>query len=80
MSRIRGLEKKEAALVVKPLYDIVRKMFGKDLTPIKVQARRPGILWASSSLGLAIEKSKLVPQRIHLLVNLRTAQCIGCPF
>ncbi len=78
--RIRGLEQHEAPLVARPLYGKVKKMFGKVITPIKVQARRPGILWLSSLLGLAIEKSGLIPHRLHLLVELRSAQCIGCPF
>ena len=80
MSRITGLEKEQASWLVKPVYNIVRKMFGKDLTPIKVQARRPGILWASNFLGLAVDKSKLLRRRMHVLVQLRTAQCVGCPF
>jgi hypothetical protein len=55
-------------------------MFGKNLTPLGVQARRPGILWTATLLGLGIEKSGLLSGRMHALVNLRTAQTIGCPF
>lgn len=80
MERIRGLEKKEAPLLARQMYWASKKMFGKALMPIKVQARRPGIAWLGNLLGLAIEKSGKVETRIHTLVHLRAAQTIGCPF
>lgn len=55
-------------------------MFGKVVTPIKVKARRPGILWTDAWLGLAIEKSGKLPKRLHTIVQLRVAQMIECPF
>jgi hypothetical protein len=80
MSRIRGLEKNEAPLLARPFYFLLRRMFGKDLTPYKIQARRPGILWLGALLGVAIEKSGRVEPRVHLLVNMYAARLIGCPF
>jgi len=80
MSRIPPLEPRETPWTARPLLRIARRMFGKNLTPLGVQARRPGILWTANLLGLGIEKSGLVSKRLHALVNLRTAQTIGCPF
>jgi hypothetical protein len=80
MARIRGLEKSEAPLLARPFYFLLRRMFGKDLTPYKIQARRPGILWLGSLLGVAIEKSGRIEERVHLLAHLYTARLIGCPF
>ncbi len=80
MPRIRGLEESEAPWLARPLYWVVRRMFGKDLTPVKVVARRPGILWMGNLLGVAIERSKLLGPRLHVLAQLRAAQCVGCPF
>ena len=80
MSRIPPLEPRQASWKVRPLMSIARRMFGKNLTPLGVQARRPGILWTATLLGVGIDKSGLVSKRLHALVNLRTAQTIGCPF
>lgn len=79
-ARVRGLEEHEASLIARPLYWATRRMFGKVLTPVKVQARTPGIAWLGNLLGLAIEKSKRIDARLASLVNLRAAQMIGCPF
>ena len=78
--RVQALEERDAPLAARPLYRIVRRMFGKDLTPVKVQARRPGILWLGSLLGAAIERSGKVEKRLHTLVQLRAAQVVECPF
>jgi len=43
-------------------------------------AHRPSIAWFGNLFGIAIEKSGKVEQRIHLLVQLRTAQIVECPF
>ena len=43
MARIAGLQKKEAPWHLRWFYGVMRKMFGKDLTPAKVQMRLPGL-------------------------------------
>ncbi len=78
MPRIRPLERKETPLVARPFLSILKKMFGKELTPYRVIARRPKILWLSALLGKVI--SGTVEPRVHELVQLRAAQMIGCPF
>jgi hypothetical protein len=39
MARISGLEKEQAPWHLRWFYGAMRKMFGKDLTPAKVQMR-----------------------------------------
>ena len=78
--RVEGLEEKDAPLLARPAYWVTKRMFGKVLTPIKVQARRPGIMWLGNLLGLAVEKSGKVERRVHALVQLRAAQVVECPF
>ncbi len=80
MARIRGLERKEAPLLARALYAILKRRFGKELTPYKVQACRPAIMWMGTLLGRAIERSGRLEPRLHLLVQLRVARCVGCPF
>ena len=78
MPRIRPLERKETPLASRPFLFLLKKMFGKELTPYRVIARRPKILWLSGLLGKYI--SGTVESWIHELAQLRAAQMIGCPF
>jgi len=43
MARISGLERKQAPWHLRRFYGVMRKMFGKDLTPAKTQMRFPGL-------------------------------------
>ncbi len=78
--RIKGVEESKVSLLVKPLYIASKKMVGKVVEPLKVQALRPLIAWFGNLLGLAIEKSGKVEARIHILAQLRAAQIVECPF
>lgn len=78
--RIQGVEEQQASIFLQPLYSGCKKIYGSVVTSLKVQARRPGIAWAGSILGLSIEKSGKVEARIHVLAQLRTAQIVECPF
>jgi hypothetical protein len=78
--RIKGIEEKDAPLLMKPLYLGVKKMFGKVVEPLKVQAHRPAIAWFGNLLGVVIEKSGRIEARIHVMAQLRAAQIVECPF
>lgn len=78
--RIQGIEENKVSLLVKPLYMASKRMVGKIVEPLKIQARRPSIAWFGNLLGLAIEKSGKVEARIHVLAQLRAAQIVECPF
>ena len=78
--RIKGIEEGQASLAVKPLYLASRKMLGRVVQPLKAQAHRPLIAWFGNLLGLAIEKSGKLEARLHVLVQLRAAQIVECPF
>ena len=51
MARVSGLEKKDAPWHLRWFYGVMRKMFGKDFTPAKIQMRLPGLVWG----GIAME-------------------------
>lgn len=78
--RINGIDEDKAPLSVKPLYIGSKKMVGKVIEPLKVQAHRPSIAWLGNLLGLAIQKSGRVEARIHVMAQLRAAQIVECPF
>ena len=78
--RIEGLDDKHIPFSLKPLMWSMKRQFGKLLTPSRVWARRPAILWFYSLFMVSVESSKVVDGGIKRLVSLRAAQLIGCPF
>ena len=79
-TRITGLEKKQAPWHLRWFYTTMRKMFGKDLTPVKQQMRVPGVVWGGIGMELALAKKRRVSLRYVQLGKVRTANRIGCPF
>jgi hypothetical protein len=80
MARIAGLEKKQAPWHLRWFYGMTRKMFGKDLTPTKVQMRVPGLIWGSVAMEAALGRKRRISLRLAQLAKVRTAARIGCPF
>ena len=78
--RISPLEPKEASWSARLLFAAVKRQVGKVLTPLKVQAHRPGIMWGFALAGMAVEFSKGADKIVKRLVTIRTAQIVGCPF
>ncbi|HEU5237127.1 MAG TPA: hypothetical protein VFU37_08300 [Pyrinomonadaceae bacterium] len=80
MARISGLEKSQAPWHLRWFYGVMRKMFGKDLTPAKIQMRRPGLVWGSVAMEAGIGRKRRVSLRYIQLAKVRAAALIGCPF
>jgi hypothetical protein len=80
MARIAGLEKNQAPWHLRWFYGVMRKMFGKDLTPAKMQMRMPGIIWGSVAMEAGLSKRRRVSLRYIQLAKVRTAARVGCPF
>jgi len=80
MARVSGLEKKQAPWHLRWFYGVMRKMFGKDLTPAKVQMRLPGLVWGGIVMEAALGRKRLVSLRYIQLGKVRAAARIGCPF
>ena len=78
--RIRPLEPKEASVSARLLFWLMKRQIGRVVTPARVQARRPGILWGFATAMAALEFSKGVDKTVKRLVTIRTAQIVGCPF
>ncbi len=80
MARISGLERKEAPWHLRWFYRVMRKMFGKELTPAKLQMRVPGIVWGGILMEMALARKRRVSLRYTQLAKVRTAILVGCPF
>jgi hypothetical protein len=80
MARISGLERKQAPWHLRWFYGVMHKMFGKDLTPAKIQMRLPGLVWGGIAMEAALARKRLVSLRYMQLGKIRAAARIGCPF
>jgi hypothetical protein len=80
MARIAGLDYRDAPWHLRWFYRTLRRMFGKDLTPVKIQARRPGLVWGGIAMETALSKGRKVSLRYIQLGKVRTAARVGCPF
>ncbi len=78
--RIAGVEKKDAPWHLRWFYSTMRKMFGKDLSPVKVQMRVPKLVWGSILMQSALDRKRRASLRYLLLGTVRTASRVGCPF
>ena len=80
MARIVGLEQNQAPWHLRWFYGVMRKMFGRDLTPATIQMRVPGVVWGGLLLEFCLARQRRVSLRYLQLGKVRTAAHIGCPF
>jgi hypothetical protein len=80
MARIEGIDPRQAPLLMRQVFKKVRKMLGRDLTPQKIAARVPRVFWVSALAEWLLGQKAAVPQRLRMLLTLRTAVRVGCPF
>lgn len=79
MARIAPIEQKDAPWHLRWFYRVMRKMFGKELTPAKVQMRLPGMMWGTIAMETGL-RMRRVSLRFVQLAKVRTAARVGCPF
>ena len=80
MPRVSGLERNQAPWHLRWFYGVLRRMFGKDLTPVKIQMRVHGIVWGSIGFEAGLGRKRRVSLRYIQIGKVRTAARIGCPF
>ena len=80
MARVEGLDPKKTSFLMRQIFGRVRKLFGKDLTPQKIQARVPRVFWVNTLTEILLGMKARVPRRQRSIVQLRTAARVGCPF
>ncbi|MFL6437788.1 MAG: hypothetical protein ACJ71Q_09430 [Terriglobales bacterium] len=80
MARIEGIDPRQASLPMRQVFKKVRKVLGRDLTPQKIAARVPRVFWVNALTEWLLGQKAAVPQRLRMLITLRTAVRVGCPF
>ena len=63
MARLSGLEKKDAPWHLRWFYGVMRKMFGKDFTPAKIQMRLPALVWGGIGMEAPLGRKRIVSLR-----------------
>jgi len=80
MARLEGIDPKQASFAMRQVFNKVRKILGRDLTPQKIAAKVPRVFWVIILTEWLLGQKARVPQRLRSLVLLRTAVRVGCPF
>jgi len=80
MARVNGMDPQQTSFLMRQVFRKVRKMLGRDLTPQKIAARVPRVFWISALGEWLLGQKAAVPQRQRMLLTLRTAVRVGCPF
>lgn len=80
MARIEGVDPQKTSFLMRYVFNKVRKMLGRDLTPQKIQARVPRVFWVNVLMEMLLGQKAKVPQHQRQLIMLRTAVRVGCPF
>ena len=80
MARVEGVDPKQTPFLMRYVFAKVRKMLGRDLTPQKIAARVPRVFWLGALAEWLLGQKAVVPQRQRMLLTLRTASRVGCPF
>lgn len=80
MARIEGIDPQQTSFLMRQVFKRVRKLLGRDLTPQRIVARVPRVFWTSVLAEWLLGQKAKVPQRQRILLSLRTAVRVGCPF
>lgn len=80
MARIEGVDPRHTSFPMRQVFNRVRKMLGRDLTPQKITARVPRVFWFDVLGEWLLGQKAAVPDRQQMLLTLRTAVRVGCPF
>ena len=80
MARIQELEKVGANFFVRFAYWLTKRKLGRVIVPVKIVAHHPRLLRAYAHMELGQEAANSVDVRLKVLVQVKVAMLIGCPF
>lgn len=80
MARIEGWDPKKTSFFINYVIRKVRKMLGRELTPQRMVARVPRVFWITALPEYLLGQKAKIPRRLRMIVMLRTASLVGCPF
>ncbi len=80
MARIQGVAENKAGLAARFAYWYARRGFGKIPEPLTVVAHHPWLSRGYAAMEFALQRSRLVDEKLKALASIKAATLIGCPF
>ncbi len=80
MSRLAGVDKRNANPIVRLVYWMTRREYDRMLEPVAVYAHAPGLLVGYGMLERAFAAAKRVDEQLKTLAEIKAAAIIGCEF
>ena len=80
MARAEGVDPRNTSFPMRQVFKKIHKILGRDLTPQKIAARVPRVFWVGVLTEWLLGQKAAVPQRQRMLLTIRTATRVGCPF
>jgi len=80
MTRIEGVSRRDAGPLVRLVYRLSKRQFGRDMDPIGVYAHTPGLLFGYGAFERATGKLKRVDERLKALAVTKAAALVTCEF
>jgi hypothetical protein len=80
MARVEGVDPQRTSFAMRYVFKKIRRMLGRDLTPQRISARVPRVFWLGVLAEWLLGQKAAVPQHQRMLLTLRTAVRVGCPF
>jgi hypothetical protein len=86
MAYMQGIEPAEAGWFTRMIYWFVRRQFGnltgksRLIEPVKIAAHHSRLLKAMGQMESGLGAANSVPSELKLLVSLKSAMLIDCPF
>ncbi len=80
MTRITGVPRSEAGPFVRLVYRLMRREFGREVSPVAVYAHRPRLLFGYGLFEKAQQADARVDPVVRALVELKAAALLQCEF
>jgi len=80
MTRIQCVPARKAGPLVKLIYRLTRRQFGRMMDPVAVYAHSPGLLLSYGIYEQATHKQRRVPERLKALAEIRASALAHCEF
>ncbi len=80
MARIAGVEDSKATWFTRFVFSQARKRLGKVPEPLRVMAHHSTLFKGNGAIEIAMERSKLVDNKLKVLAEIKASAMVGCPF
>lgn len=80
MTRIEGVPARKASPLVKLIYKLSRRQFGRAMDPVGVYAHAPSLLIGYGMFEQATDRQRRVEERLKVLAELKACALVNCEF